>query len=64
MLEAILEIGHKEGASVAEITVFIGNDSAQLAYEKAGFVVVDEQRHPDYQAVIGCPGERLLRRAI
>lgn len=64
LLSAILDVGRGKGASTAEISVLIGNDRAQRAYEKAGFSVVDEQRHPEFEAVVGCPGIRLLRRAI
>jgi hypothetical protein len=36
--------------------VFIGNDSAQKAYEKAGYVVVEEKTHADFEAVYKTPG--------
>ncbi len=64
LLAEILEKGRTAGASVAEIGVLIGNDSAQRAYEKAEFVVVDEKRHPEFEAVYDCPGVRLLRRSL
>jgi ribosomal protein S18 acetylase RimI-like enzyme len=64
LLAEILERGRTAGASVAEVGVFIGNDPAQRAYEKAGFVVVDEKRHPEFEAVYKCPGARLLRRSL
>ncbi len=62
LMGAILERGRAGGASTADISVFIGNDGAQRAYEKAGFAVIDEKRHPDFEAVYYCPGARLLRR--
>ena len=34
----------------------IGNTSAQYAYERVGFRIVSEKRHPDFEAAIGCPG--------
>ena len=64
LLQEILERGRTADAPVAEIGVFIGNDGAQRAYEKAGFAVIDEKRHPDFEAVYGCPGARLLRRQL
>ncbi len=64
LLEEILDRGRTREASVAEIGVFIGNDRAQAAYEKAGFAVIDEKRHPDFEAVYKCPGARLLRRPL
>jgi ribosomal protein S18 acetylase RimI-like enzyme len=60
----ILEMGAERGATTAEVGVFIGNDPAQRAYEKSGFVVVDERCHPEFEAVYGTPGIRLLRREI
>ena len=64
LLQEMLDRGRATDASVAEIGVFIGNDRAQAAYEKAGFAVVDEKRHPDFEAVYRCPGTRLLRRPL
>ena len=60
----ILDIGRQRGATAAEVAVFIGNDPAQRAYEKAGFEIVDERRHPEFEAVYKTPGIRLLRRSI
>jgi len=64
LLVEILERGRKMGASIADIGVYIENDPAQRAYEKAGFAVVGEKRHPEFQAVYGSPGIRFLRRSI
>ncbi|MEX1253643.1 MAG: GNAT family N-acetyltransferase [Dehalococcoidia bacterium] len=64
LMSEMLEIGRRKGASVAQIGVLIGNDAAQSAYEKAGFVVVDERRHSEFEAAYGSPGARLLRRPI
>jgi hypothetical protein len=59
-----MERGRKRGATVSDIGVFIGNDSAQKAYEKAGYVVVAEKTHPEFEAVYGTPGVRSLRRSL
>ena len=64
LLQEIMERGRKRGATVSDIGVFIGNDSAQKAYEKAGYVVVGEKRHPEFEAVYKTPGVRALRRAL
>jgi ribosomal protein S18 acetylase RimI-like enzyme len=62
LLEEILEKGRKQGFRLAQINMYIGNIPAQKAYEKHGFKVVDEKRHPDFEAEIGSPGMmRLLR---
>jgi len=64
LMEEILERGRKRGATVADISVFIGNDPAQRAYEKCGFRAVAEKRHPEFETVYRTPGTRTLRRAI
>ncbi len=64
LLGEILDRGRSREASVAEVGVFIGNDPAQKAYEKIGFEVVEEKRHPDFEAVYKCPGVRELRRPL
>jgi GNAT superfamily N-acetyltransferase len=64
LLDAILEKGRYLGYETSQVAIFIGNTSAQRAYEKAGFKIVDEKRHPDFEAALGCPGIALLRRAL
>ena len=64
LMDAILDRGRQRGATTAEISVAIGNDAAQQAYEKAGFAVVAEARDREYEATFGCPGMRLLRRRL
>ncbi len=64
LVAEIMNRGRAKGAIIGEVAVFIGNDSAQRAYEKAGYVVVDERRHPDFEAVYKCPGTRQLRRSL
>ena len=62
LLEEILEKGRKQGFHLAQINMYIGNVPARRAYEKHGFKVIDEKRHPDFEAEIGSPGMmRLLR---
>lgn len=64
LVEGILDRGRARGAVVSDISVFIGNDSAQRAYEKCGFEPVGERRNPDFEEVYGTPGTRTLRRLI
>ena len=64
LLAEMMERGRSKGATVAEIGVFIGNDNAQRAYEKAGYEVVEEKLHPGFEAVYKCPGVRQLRREL
>lgn len=64
LVEEILERGRGRGATVSDISVFIGNDGAQRAYEKCGFQVVGEKRDLEFENVYKTPGTRTLRRAI
>ncbi|MGQ9572030.1 MAG: GNAT family N-acetyltransferase [Dehalococcoidia bacterium] len=64
LLAEILDRGRRRGAAFADVGVLIGNDPAQRAYEKAGFEVIAEKRHPEFEAVYGSPGIRLLSRAL
>ena len=64
LMEEILERGRSRGATVADISVFIGNDPAQCAYEKCGFVAVAEKLDPEFEAVYRTPGTRTLRRGL
>jgi translation initiation factor 4G len=64
LLEEILDRGRSRGATFSDIGVLIGNDGAQRAYEKAGFEVTGEKRHPDFEAVYKCPGIRSMSRTL
>jgi translation initiation factor 4G len=64
LLAAILEKGRQEGFQMAQISIYIGNIAAQRAYEKHGFKIVDEKRHPDFEAEIGSPGMALMLRNL
>lgn len=62
LLEEILKAGRQRGFRLAQVSFAIGNTAAQHAYEKAGFRFLDEKRHHDFEAEMGCPGiARLLR---
>lgn len=62
LLELVLDEGRKKGFKLAQVSYYIGNTPAENAYNKAGFKFADEKRHPDFEALIGCPGMvRLLR---
>ncbi len=64
LIVAMLDRGRERGAGAAEIGVMIGNDSAQRAYEKAGFEVTGEKRHAEFEEVYGSPGVLSLSRSI
>jgi len=64
LLEALLERGRARDLGLAHLGLLIGNAAAQAVYERAGFRVVDERRHPDFEAAIGAPGLRLMERLL
>ncbi len=64
LMDAMLERAVSRGARLADIGIFIGNDPAQLAYEKAGFRAVSEKRNAELERTWGSPGIRLLRRPL
>ena len=39
-----------------DMGIDVGSTQAERAYRKAGFKYADEKRHPDFEALIGCPG--------
>jgi len=60
LLQAILERGRVAGYAQAQISYLIGNTPAQTAYERVGFVTTEDKRHPEFEAVFGCPGIALM----
>jgi translation initiation factor 4G len=56
LLDKILDKGRQQGFPRAQINMYIGNIPAQKAYEKHGFRILDEKRHPSFEAEIGSPG--------
>ena len=64
LADEILERGRSRGAKVSDISVFIGNDPAQRAYEKCGFATVAEKLNPELESVYRAVGTRTLRRSL
>ncbi|MBM4327151.1 MAG: GNAT family N-acetyltransferase [Deltaproteobacteria bacterium] len=62
LLVTILDQGRDRGFKRSQINIYIGNTPAQKAYEKHGFRIIDEKRHPSFEEETGSPGmARLLR---
>jgi RimJ/RimL family protein N-acetyltransferase len=62
LITATLDRGRSLGFNLGQISVFIGNEPAKRAYEKAGFEVKDDKRDPTFEAELGFPGmERMLQ---
>jgi ribosomal protein S18 acetylase RimI-like enzyme len=64
LLEAILARGRAAGHRKAQISFLIGNTAAQRTYERAGFAVVSEKRHADFEATFGAPGTACMWRDL
>jgi len=64
LLDAVLERGRTLGHKSAQISFLIGNTPAQRCYERAGFRVVDEKRHADFEAIFGRPGTARMWRDL
>jgi len=48
----------------SQISFLIGNEPAERAYTKAGFVFAQEKRAPDFQDAMGVPGLRRFARDL
>ncbi|TWA93827.1 GNAT family N-acetyltransferase [Bradyrhizobium stylosanthis] len=59
-----LDKGRAAGFARATISFLIGNEPAERAYAKAGFVFAEEKRDPAFEAIIGAPGFRMFAREI
>jgi GNAT superfamily N-acetyltransferase len=64
LLERVLEEGRRLGHDRAQISCLIGNEPARFAYERAGFAVVEERRHPAFEALLGSPGFFRMTRPL
>lgn len=64
LLEAAIEVGRTRGFGESEIMILIGNTPAQRVYERAGYGVVGERRHPQFARAMGCPGIACLTRTL
>jgi ribosomal protein S18 acetylase RimI-like enzyme len=59
-----LDKGRAAGFRRATISFLIGNDAAERAYAKAGFVFAEEKRDPAFEAITGAPGFRMFARTM
>src|SRR5262249_37877795 len=64
LLDAAMDAGRARGYRRSQILVLIGNTPAQCAYERAGYRIVDEKRHPDFARAVGCPGIARMTRTL
>jgi GNAT superfamily N-acetyltransferase len=64
LIEEMLQYARQRGCKLAQITTYIGNDAAQLAYEKSGFKVQAEKRCTEVEKILGVPGFIRLTRTL
>jgi translation initiation factor 4G len=64
LLAHALDKGRAAGFARATISFLIGNQPAERAYAKAGFVFAEEKRDPAFEAIIGAPGFRMFARTM
>lgn len=60
LVNRALEKGRTMGLREAEITLYIGNERAQSAYERLGFVFSKDSCDGEFHAISGSPGLRRL----
>ena len=59
-----LDVGASQGFIDAQISFVIGNAAAERAYAKAGFSLVEERRHHEFEAAVGAPGLKRFGRRL
>lgn len=64
LLKHVIAAGKQNSCSKAQITLLIGNVSAERSYLKAGFRFAEEKRGLAFEAVTGSPGFRRYERKI
>lgn len=64
LLSRALDNGRNSGFKEAQITLFIGNERAERAYHKVGFLPDKEKRHPTFEAMTGTAGLRQYRKIL
>jgi translation initiation factor 4G len=64
LIASALEKGQAAGFSRTTISFLIGNEPAERAYAKAGFVFAHEKRDPAFEEITGAPGFRMFARTI
>lgn len=64
LIAQALADGRAAGFARATISFLIGNEAAERAYAKAGFVFAEEKRDPAFEAIIGAPGFRMFVRPM
>jgi GNAT superfamily N-acetyltransferase len=64
LLEEALQDASLGGCRLAQVTTYLGNDAARLAYERSGFQISDQKLCPDAEKILGVPGFLRLTRKL
>ncbi|VAW73607.1 hypothetical protein MNBD_GAMMA15-2230 [hydrothermal vent metagenome] len=64
LFEHVLDVGRGEGFRRAQILCLIGNEPGQRAFERNGFRVLTQKTNPEFEALFGTPGARLLAQDL
>ena len=64
LLHAVMDEGRKQGYSLAQINLYIGNEPALRLYKKLGFEVIEEIRDNYFEEKICSPGMMSLARKL
>jgi ribosomal protein S18 acetylase RimI-like enzyme len=64
LIDHALAAGRAAGFNRASISFLIGNEPAERCYARAGFVLAQEKRDPEFEALTGAQGFRMFARAI
>ncbi len=64
LLDAILAAGAARGLQTAQVSTYLGNESALSAYKGAGFAVETKRRDRKFESLLGVPGMVTMRREL
>lgn len=64
LLDDALARGRRAGWKSAQISVLIGNVPARMAYEKAGFTVVEEICDDEFASIVRAPGFERMAQSL
>jgi ribosomal protein S18 acetylase RimI-like enzyme len=64
LLYTVMNEGRKQGYSLSQINMYVGNEPALRLYKKLGFAVIEETRDKYFEKELGSPGMLSLTREL